>query len=58
MRVTELYDGRFEVSFECKKVSCSNAEAITLALSESKLIPGASDLVRSQQAVLQAVKAP
>jgi hypothetical protein len=56
-RVTQLSDGKFEVGFECKKVSGADAEALVAALGEAKLLSGARDLVRMQEAVLQAVNA-
>jgi hypothetical protein len=53
-RVTQLNNGPYEVLFEYKRACGTDAEAVALALSGSKLLSGAKDLVRVQEAVLQA----
>jgi hypothetical protein len=53
-KVTQLNKGAYEVLFEYKRACGTDVEALALALSGSKLLSGDNDLVRLQEAVLQA----
>jgi hypothetical protein len=55
--VTQLNNGPYEVLFEYKRACGIDAKAMALALGESKLLSGAVDVVRLQEAVLQAMNA-